>query len=83
MGALVPAVLLFRAQHAHGGPTGDPRPSCSPAWICSQLINVHIWRNRRYLVWSIAVPLGLFGYFVPYVHLVSERLPGSLCSPGQ
>ena len=71
---LAPLVLLFRAQHAHSGPAGaGEHPSCSPAWICSQLINVHIWRNRRYLVWSIAVPMGLFGYFVPYVHLVSSE----------
>lgn len=36
----------------------------------SELMNFDIWKNRRYVLWAVAVPLGLFGYFVPYVHLV-------------
>ena len=28
------------------------------------------WRNKRFVVWTLAIPLALFGYFVPYVHLV-------------
>merc|ERR1711915_706723 len=27
------------------------------------------WRNKRYVVWTLAIPLALFGYFVPYCHL--------------
>ena len=29
-----------------------------------------IWKNKMYLIWIIAVPLGLFGYFIPYYNLV-------------
>ncbi|XP_035664238.1 monocarboxylate transporter 10-like [Branchiostoma floridae] len=34
-------------------------------------LNLRIWRNRRYVIWAIGVPFALFGYFVPYVHIVS------------
>jgi len=27
------------------------------------------WRNKKYVVWTLAIPLALFGYFVPYCHL--------------
>ena len=29
-----------------------------------------IWNNQMYLIWVIAVPVGLFGYFIPYFNLV-------------
>ncbi|KAI8520349.1 hypothetical protein Bbelb_001030 [Branchiostoma belcheri] len=34
-------------------------------------LNLGIWRNRRYVIWAIGVPFALFGYFVPYVHIVN------------
>ena len=34
-------------------------------------INTDIWRKKKYVIWALAVPSALFGYFVPYVHLVS------------
>lgn len=34
-----------------------------------QVINVSIWRKKRYVVWASSIPLALFGYFVPYVHI--------------
>lgn len=35
------------------------------------LINVDIWHRKKYVIWALVVPLSLFGYFVPYVHIVS------------
>lgn len=32
--------------------------------------NVSIWKNKQYLVWALVIPLALFGYFVPYVHML-------------
>lgn len=29
-----------------------------------------IWKNKRYRIWAVGVPLALFGYFVPFFHLV-------------
>lgn len=34
-----------------------------------QMVNVSIWRRKRYVVWASSIPLALFGYFVPYVHI--------------
>lgn len=38
----------------------------------SVLINRSIWHNKLYLLWTIAIPVALFGYFVPFVHLVKH-----------
>jgi MCP family monocarboxylic acid transporter-like MFS transporter 10 len=29
------------------------------------------WKNKKYVIWALAVPSALFGYFVPYFHLVA------------
>ncbi|XP_060814939.1 monocarboxylate transporter 10 isoform X2 [Bombus pascuorum] len=34
-----------------------------------QVVNVSIWKRKRYVVWASSIPLALFGYFVPYVHI--------------
>ncbi|CAD7093342.1 unnamed protein product, partial [Hermetia illucens] len=34
------------------------------------MINVDIWKRKRYVIWALSVPIALFGYFVPYVHMV-------------
>lgn len=34
------------------------------------IINVDIWKKKRYIIWALSIPLALFGYFVPYVHMV-------------
>lgn len=34
------------------------------------VFNVSIWKNKKYVVWAILTPLSLFGYFVPYVHML-------------
>lgn len=33
------------------------------------LLNVSIWKNKRYLTWALVISFALFGYFVPYVHM--------------
>ena len=38
--------------------------------VAEKLIYLDNWRNKRFVVWTLAIPLALFGYFVPYVHLV-------------
>ncbi|PNF40757.1 hypothetical protein B7P43_G18021 [Cryptotermes secundus] len=34
------------------------------------VINVDIWKKKKYVIWTLAVPSALFGYFVPYVHML-------------
>jgi len=46
---------------------------------CSQIINLDNWKNKKYVIWSLAIPSALFGYFVPYVHIVQhvkDTMPG-------
>src|SRR5699024_2697927 len=31
-----------------------------------------LWKNHLYLFWLISIPTGLFGYFVPFCHLVKH-----------
>lgn len=33
------------------------------------LINFDNWKKRRYIIWALSIPIALFGYFVPYVHM--------------
>ncbi|XP_059482954.1 monocarboxylate transporter 10-like isoform X2 [Neocloeon triangulifer] len=42
-------------------------------------LNVKIWKNKKFVIWTIGVPFAFFGYFVPFVHLVkfvSINFPG-------
>lgn len=40
--------------------------------FCSKMLDKSIWKNKKYLLWVFAIPTALFGYFVPYVHLVQH-----------
>lgn len=37
-----------------------------------KVFNTEIWKNKLYVLWSLAIPVALFGYFVPYVHLCNH-----------
>lgn len=37
----------------------------------SQVFNLNIWKSLGYRIWAFGIPAALYGYFVPYVHLVS------------
>lgn len=47
----------------------SPQIGCSKLW--KKYINFSIWKNKKYVIWAIAVPISMLGYFVPYVHLVT------------
>ena len=42
--------------------------------LFSKIVYVDNWRNSKYVIWALVVPCALFGYFVPYVHIVSDSL---------
>lgn len=46
-------------------PTGR---RCPPI---SKIFNINIWKSLGYRIWAFGIPAALYGYFVPYVHLVS------------
>ncbi len=33
--------------------------------------DLQLWKNKVFLVWTFAIFLVMFGYYIPYVHLVS------------
>ncbi|XP_030055074.1 monocarboxylate transporter 10 [Microcaecilia unicolor] len=37
-----------------------------------QMFNFSIFRIKSYCIWAFGIPAALFGYFVPYVHLLSH-----------
>lgn len=39
-----------------------------------KFLNVDIWKNKGYVIWALSCGIALFGYFVPFVHLVSTSL---------
>lgn len=56
--------MLFKP--ANKSPKGTKKKKAS----LSSAFNVSIWKNRKYVVWAVVIPLSLFGYFVPYVHML-------------
>ncbi|XP_006839990.1 PREDICTED: monocarboxylate transporter 10 [Chrysochloris asiatica] len=71
--------LVSSAKDKDSGPKGGNRFS----FLCrressppKKIFNFAIFKVTAYAVWAIGIPLALFGYFVPYVHLmkyVNER----------
>ncbi|XP_047429935.1 monocarboxylate transporter 10 [Mugil cephalus] len=37
-----------------------------------QIFNVNIWKSWGYRIWAFGIPAALYGYFVPYVHLMKH-----------
>lgn len=48
---------------------------CPPT---NQIFNFNIWKSVGYRIWAFGIPAALYGYFVPYVHLVSPSAMLSL-----
>lgn len=52
-------------------PTAKTAAAASSRGRASRLFNVNIWKSLGYRIWAFGIPAALYGYFVPYVHLVS------------
>lgn len=55
-----------------------PAKSSSTGRCCppiKQIFNLSIWKSLGYRIWAFGIPAALYGYFVPYVHLVSGSAP--------
>ncbi|KAL5274451.1 SLC16A2.2 family protein [Megaselia abdita] len=64
-------------------PPSEPpkkKPGRSPFnTFIRSVLNVDIWKKKKYVIWAVCVPLALFGYFVPYVHMtkfIQKKFPG-------
>ncbi|CAL8315133.1 unnamed protein product [Merluccius merluccius] len=40
--------------------------------LLEQVFNLNIWRSTGYRIWAFGIPAALYGYFVPYVHLMKH-----------
>lgn len=38
----------------------------------NKMFNIHIWKSLGYRIWAFGIPAALYGYFVPYVHLMKH-----------
>ncbi|KAM8726072.1 monocarboxylate transporter 10 [Acanthopagrus schlegelii] len=38
----------------------------------NRIFNINIWRSLGYRIWAFGIPAALYGYFVPYVHLMKH-----------
>ncbi|XP_004921754.1 monocarboxylate transporter 10 [Bombyx mori] len=60
-----------------------PKPSRRDGNLKSfltKIINIQIWKNRKYRFWALSMPVALFGYFVSYVHIkkfMNNNFPGA------
>lgn len=46
--------------------------------LTRSVINFDNWKKKKYIIWAISIPIALFGYFVPYVHIgkfIVEKFP--------
>ena len=74
-GGLILVVCLWSAYMMK--PAAKPKPPNTPAEyikksMARRLMNdLQLWKNKVFLVWVSGIALVMFGYYIPYVHLVS------------
>ena len=47
----------------------DLKKNCR-SQLLNKYANLSIWKNQKYVIWTIAVSIAMLGYFIPHVHLV-------------
>lgn len=75
-------IILFSIIFKPLQPLPPKKPSKMHKSICynvtRSIINFDNWKRKKYVVWAISIPVALFGYFVPYVHIgkfIEEKFP--------
>ncbi|XP_076167618.1 monocarboxylate transporter 10-like protein kar isoform X2 [Ptiloglossa arizonensis] len=61
--------ILFKPIPINSEPRDQLKSKTNFQTCLKEVVNVSIWRKKRYVVWASSIPLALFGYFVPYVHI--------------
>uniref|UniRef100_A0A1I8Q065 Major facilitator superfamily (MFS) profile domain-containing protein n=1 Tax=Stomoxys calcitrans TaxID=35570 RepID=A0A1I8Q065_STOCA len=74
MSAICTFVILCSFVYKPLHPPPEPpkkKPGRSKAsMMMRSIINVEIWKSKKYVIWALCIPMALFGYFVPYVHMM-------------
>lgn len=84
MASLILCSLTFKetikkpSKNSKNGKHGGSRSSLASLFQYDEL-----WKNRLYLCWLISIPTGLFGYFVPFCHLVKHAQDINSQFPGE
>lgn len=71
--------LVYKPRHPPPPPIKRKPGQSSADVILRSLVNVDNWKKKRYIIWSLSIPVALIGYFVPYVHMakyVKDTYPG-------
>ncbi|XP_066533617.1 monocarboxylate transporter 10 [Hoplias malabaricus] len=53
-------------------PSPDKHTRTGRCSTLKRILNVRIWRSMGYRIWAFGIPAALYGYFVPYVHLMKH-----------
>ncbi|CAK9814391.1 Monocarboxylate transporter 10 [Anthophora plagiata] len=61
--------ILFKPIPLNAVPRDQLKSKSNFKSCLKEVVNFSIWRKKRYVVWASSIPLALFGYFVPYVHI--------------
>ncbi|XP_071388653.1 monocarboxylate transporter 10 [Centroberyx affinis] len=69
MFVLMLAGFTYRPLLPTKSPTSRTGSRCPPI---SQIFNINIWKSVGYRIWAFGIPAALYGYFVPYVHLMNH-----------
>ncbi|XP_037837447.1 monocarboxylate transporter 10 [Kryptolebias marmoratus] len=48
------------------------KPNSSGGFRLSRIFNKKIWKSVGYRIWAFGIPAALYGYYVPYVHLMKH-----------
>ncbi|XP_053981938.1 monocarboxylate transporter 10 isoform X1 [Hylaeus volcanicus] len=66
---IMACAVLFKPIPLNSDPRDQLKSKTNFQSCLKEVVNVSIWRKKRYVVWASSIPLALFGYFVPYVHI--------------
>ncbi|XP_072532807.1 monocarboxylate transporter 10 [Salminus brasiliensis] len=69
MFVLMLAGLTYRPLLPPPVSSGKSGGRCS---VIHRVFNIKIWRSLGYRIWAFGIPAALYGYFVPYVHLMKH-----------
>ncbi|XP_078001531.1 monocarboxylate transporter 10-like [Glandiceps talaboti] len=73
---LIPIAATYRPliprRTAIQAPESNSTHETSCVRLARRYLNIEIWRNKRYVIWCIAIPIAMLGHFVKFVHLVNH-----------
>lgn len=62
--------FVYKPLHPPPEPPKKKPGRSKASMLMRSIINVEIWKRKKYVIWALCIPMALFGYFVPYVHMM-------------